>query len=66
MLKNKKDIGDVLSSEHAKQKAVNRSYLLKMLQNLIRYLAHQGLPCEETGCLLKEELVVRKILIFIS
>jgi len=45
MSKNKKDIGDLLSSEHAKQKALNRSYLLKMLQNLI-YLAHQELPMQ--------------------
>ena len=51
----------MLSAEHSKQKEVNRSYLLKILQNLI-YLAHQGLPmrgnwvsveggigCEEDG-----------------
>ena len=33
----------MLSSEHAEQKAVNRSYLLKVLQNIV-YLARQGLP----------------------
>ena len=43
MLKKGKDIGDLLSAERVKQKAVNRSYLLKILQNLI-YLARQGLP----------------------
>ena len=34
---------DLLSSVHSKQKEVNRSYLQKILQNLI-YLARQGLP----------------------
>ena len=33
----------MLSAEHSKQKEVNRSYLQKILQNLI-YLARQGLP----------------------
>ena len=33
----------MLSAEHSKQKEVNRSYLRKVLQNLI-YLARQGLP----------------------
>ena len=33
----------MLSSEHAQQKAVNRSYLLKVLQNVV-YPARQGLP----------------------
>ena len=43
MLKNQKDVGEMLSSEHAQQKAVNRSYLLKVLQNVV-YLARQGMP----------------------
>ena len=33
----------MLSTEHAQQKAVNRSNLLKVLQNVV-YLARQGLP----------------------
>ena len=33
----------MLSAEHSKQKEVNRSYLLKILQNLM-YFACQGLP----------------------
>lgn len=43
MLKKHKDVGELLSAEHAQQKAINRSYLSKVLQNLI-YLARQGLP----------------------
>jgi len=43
VLQKRQDIGDLLSAEHAKQKAVHRFYLSKVLQNLI-YLAHQGLP----------------------
>ena len=43
MFKKRKDIGDLLSTELVKQKAANRIYLSKILQNLI-YLARQGLP----------------------
>ena len=43
MLKNQKDVGEMLSTDHAQQKAVNRSYLLKVFQNVV-YLACQGLP----------------------
>ena len=42
-MKKQKDVGEMLSSEHAQQKAVNRSYLLKVLQNIV-YLACQILP----------------------
>ena len=42
IMKKNKDVGDFLSAEHAHQKAVNRSYLRKVLQNVI-YLARQGL-----------------------
>jgi len=34
MLKKGKDIGDLLSAEHVKQKEINHLYLLKVLQNL--------------------------------
>ncbi len=43
MLKKHKDVGELLSTEHARQKAINRTYLSKVLQNII-YLAQQGLP----------------------
>ena len=43
MLKKHKDVGELLSTKHAQQKAINRSYLSKVLENLI-YLARQGLP----------------------
>jgi len=43
VLQKREDIGDLLSAEHAKQKAVHHFYLSKVLQNLI-YLARQGLP----------------------
>ena len=43
MLKKNKDVGDLLSTEYAQQRAMNRSYLSKVLQNII-YLARQGLP----------------------
>jgi len=46
MLKKHKDVGELLSTEHAQQKAINRSYLSKVLENLI-YLARQGLPMRE-------------------
>lgn len=43
MLKKHKDVGELLSTKHTQQKAINRSYLSKVLENLI-YLARQGLP----------------------
>jgi len=43
MLKKVGDVGDMLSLEYTQKKAKNRSYLLKVLQNVI-YLARQGLP----------------------
>ena len=46
MLKKNKGIGDLLSAVHVQQKAMNRFYHSKVLQNLI-YLAHQGLPMKE-------------------
>ena len=52
MLKKHKDVGELLSTEHAQQKAINRSYLSKVLENLI-YLARQGLPM--TGNWVPEE-----------
>ena len=47
MLKKHGDIGELLSTQHAQQKAVNRAYLTKVLQNII-FLACQGLPLR--GC----------------
>ena len=41
-----KDISEVLSKEFASQKAINRSYLQKVLQNII-FLSWQGLPLRE-------------------
>ena len=43
MLKKRKDVRELLSTEHAQQKAINCSYLSKVLENVI-YLARQGLP----------------------
>ena len=43
MTKTQKDVGELLSSELEKQKAVNRAYLRKVLENII-FLARQGLP----------------------
>ena len=43
MLKKVGDVGDMLSAEYSQKKAQNRSYLLKVLQNVL-YLARQGLP----------------------
>ena len=36
------DIAEMISTEHEKQKAVNRAYLKKVLQNVV-FLARQGL-----------------------
>ena len=43
ILKKHKNVGDLLSAQHANQKAINRAYLAKILQNII-FLARQGLP----------------------
>ena len=40
--KQTRDIGEILSSGHRKEKASNRKVFLTLLQN-IRYLARQGL-----------------------
>ena len=42
MLNKHKNVGDLLSAQHANQKSINRAYLAKILQNVI-FLA-QGLP----------------------
>lgn len=41
------DVGELLSNELQKQKASNRAYLKKVLQNVI-FLARQGLPFRGT------------------
>lgn len=41
--KTQKDIGELLSTELEKQKAINRAYLRKVLENVI-FLARLGLP----------------------
>ena len=41
--KSHRDIAEMMSTEHEKQKAVNRAYLGKVLQNVV-FLARQGLP----------------------
>ena len=43
-----KDCGEMLSSQHAKEKADNRQLLYKILTN-VRYLARQGLPLRGDG-----------------
>ena len=42
------DIGDLLSSNYASQKQVNREYLLKIIHN-VRFLARQGLALRGDG-----------------
>ena len=37
-----RDIGEILSTSHAFEKAVNRQYLMKIAEN-IRFLVRQGL-----------------------
>ena len=51
VMKSSKDIGDMLSSAHGKEKANNRKFLLIIL-SITRFLARQGLPghgCGETN-----------------
>lgn len=43
-----KDCGDMLSGQHAIEKAINRKMLLTILSS-IRYLARQGLPLRGDG-----------------
>ena len=43
-----KDCGEMLSSEHAKEKAENQQILYKILTN-VRYLAREGLPLRGDG-----------------
>ncbi len=43
VLKNQKDVGNLLSHQNMLQKAINRVFLSKILQNII-FLARQGLP----------------------
>jgi len=43
-----RDVGEMLSSEHAKEKCDNTEYLLKILEN-IRFLGRQGLPLRGDG-----------------
>ena len=42
-MKSHKDVGELISSEHEKQKEINHAYLHKVLENII-FLARQGLP----------------------
>ena len=42
-MKKHKNVGDLLSAQHANQKSITRAYLAKILQNVI-FLARQGLP----------------------
>lgn len=46
--KTTKDVGEMLSSTHLKEKNANRQYLLKVMQN-IRFLARQGIPLRGDG-----------------
>ena len=43
LAKSHRDIAEMMSTEHKKQKAVNRAYLSKVLENIV-FLARQGLP----------------------
>lgn len=47
-LSNHADVGEMLSVQHAKEKKLNREYLLKVLST-IRYLARQGIPLRGDG-----------------
>ena len=42
------DVGDMLSSTHAKEKATNRKCLIKIAEN-IKYLAKQGIAFRADG-----------------
>jgi len=48
VLKAMKDIGECLSSQHAKEKSERRQLFMEILQN-IAFLAHQGLPLRGDG-----------------
>ena len=48
VIKTTKDVGEMLSTIHAKDKVANSQYLLKMLQN-VRFLPRQGLPLRGDG-----------------
>ena len=55
LVKSHRDIAEMMSTEHEKQKAVNRAYLSKVLENVV-FLARQGLafrgnwvPAEKEG-----------------
>ncbi len=41
-MKAHKDVGELLSNQHEKEKEINRAYLHKVLPNI--FLARQGLP----------------------
>jgi len=43
-----RNVGELISSNHANSKEENRKYLLKIAQS-IRYLARQGLPLRGDG-----------------
>ena len=43
-----RDVGDMLSSAHTQQKAINRHYLVKVAQN-IRFLSRQGMALRGDG-----------------
>ena len=45
-----RDVGELLSSAHAQEKAKNRVYLLKIIQS-VRYLARQGLALRGDGAI---------------
>ena len=44
ILKKHKNVGDLLSAQHANQKLINQAYLAKILQKNIVFLARQELP----------------------
>ena len=46
--KDYRDCAELLSSQHAKEKANNRQMMLKLLSN-VRYMARQGLPLRGDG-----------------
>ena len=46
-MKTQKDVDESLSSQHEKEKEINRAYLRKVLENNTFY-ARQGLPMKGT------------------
>ena len=44
-----RDIDESLNAAHEKEKRMNREYLLKVLQNILRFLARQGIALRGNG-----------------